>query len=55
MKKLFLIMSKLQTHYHLKLDFQKVDQLAGGKWLVHDTRHHKDSQLQGLELPCRVP
>ena len=35
MKKLFSIMSDLQTHYHLKLDFQKADQYTGGKWLVH--------------------
>ena len=27
MKKLFSIMSNLQTHYHFKLDFQKVDML----------------------------
>ena len=26
MKKLFYIMSHLQTHYHLRLDSQKVDQ-----------------------------
>ena len=25
MKKLFSIMSNLQTHYHFKLDFQKVE------------------------------
>ena len=28
-------MSNLQTYYHFKLDFQKVDQLTGGKWLIH--------------------
>ena len=27
-------MSNLQTHYHFKLDFQKVDQHTGGKWLI---------------------
>ena len=32
-KKLFSLMSKLQTYYHFELDFQKVDQHAGGKWL----------------------
>ena len=26
-------MSNLQTYYRLKLDFQKVDQHRGGKWL----------------------
>ena len=37
MKKLFSIVWKLQTHYHFKLDFQKVDQRKGGKWLIHGT------------------
>ena len=32
MEKLFYIMSNLETHYHLKLDFQKVDQHTGDKW-----------------------
>ena len=54
MKKLFSIMSHLQTHYHFKLYFQKVDQHTGGKWLIHRTKHRKDNQLQGLELPCRI-
>ena len=39
MKKLFFISSNLQTYYHLKLDFQKVDQHKGGKWLIHGTKH----------------
>ena len=47
-------MSNLKTHYYFKLDFQKVDQRAGGKWLIHSTKHHKDNQLQNLELPCRL-
>ena len=34
MKKLFSFMSNLQTHYHCKLDFQKVDQHTAGKWLI---------------------
>ena len=29
-KKWFSLMSNLQTYYYLKLDFQKVDQHAGG-------------------------
>ena len=37
MKKLFSIMSNLQTHYHFKQDFQKVNQQAGGRWLIHGT------------------
>ena len=52
--KMFSLMSKLQTYYHFKLDFQKVDQQTGGEWLIHDTKRHKDNQLQSLELPCRT-
>ena len=48
------IMSNLQHNCCLKFDFQKVDQHAGGKWLIHDTKHHKDTQLQSLKLPCRI-
>ena len=43
-------MSNLQTYYHFKLDFQKVDQHTGDKWLIHGTKRHKDNQLQSLEL-----
>ena len=38
----------------LKFDFQKVDQHAGGKWLIHDTKRRKDNQFQSLKLPCRI-
>ena len=31
-------MSNLQPNCCLKIDFQKVDQHAGGKWLIHDTK-----------------
>ena len=44
-------MPKLQRHYHFKLDFQKVDQHTGGKWLINGTKRRKDNQLQSLELP----
>ena len=37
-----------------KIDFQKVDQHAGGKWLIHDTKRRKDNQLQSLKLPYRI-
>ena len=47
-------MSILQTYYHFQLDFQKVDQHTGGKWLIHATKRHKDNQLQSLELPWRI-
>ena len=48
------IMSNLQPNCCLKIDFQKVDQHAGGKWLIHDTKRHKDNQLQSLKLTCRI-
>ena len=47
-------MSNLPTHYHFKLDFQKMDQHTVGKWLIHSTKHRKDSQLQSLDLPWRI-
>ena len=42
------------TVFFFKFDFQKVDQHAGGKWLIHDTKRRKDNQLQSLKLPCRI-
>ena len=33
----------------LKIDFQKVDQHAGGMWLIHDTKRRKDNKLQSLK------
>ena len=48
------IMSNLQPNCCLKIDFQKVDQHAGGKWLIHDTKRRKDNQLQSLKLPYRI-
>ena len=50
MKKWLFIMPILQTHYHFKLDFLKVDQHTGGKWLIHGTNHYKDNQLKSMEL-----
>ena len=48
------IMSYLQPNCCFEIDFQKVDQHAGGKWLIHDTKRRKDNQLQSLKLPCRI-
>ena len=47
-------MSYLQTNCCLKIYFQKVDQHAAGKWLIHDTKRRKDNHLQSLKLPCRI-
>ena len=35
------IMSNLHPTCCLKIDFQKVDQHAGGKWLIHNTKRRK--------------
>ena len=48
MKNLISIMSNFQTHYHIKLDFQKMDQHTGDKRLIHSTKHRKDNQLHSL-------
>ena len=47
-------MPHLQPNCCLKIDFQKVDQHAGGKWLIHDTKRREDNQLQSLKPPCRI-
>ena len=55
MKKLFPIVSNLQTYYSFKLDFPKLDQNKGGKWLIHCTKHYKDKHLQSMGLFYRIP
>ena len=47
------IMSNMQLNC-LKVDFQKVNQHTGGKWLIHDIKRRKDNLLQRLKLPCRI-
>ena len=44
MRKMFSIMSNLAL-YNFKLDFQILDPHTEGKWLIHDTKHHKDNLL----------
>ena len=48
------IMSNLQPNCSLKVNFQKVDQHARGKWLIHDTKRRKDNRLQSLKRPYRI-
>ena len=43
-------MSNMKTYFHFRLDFQKVDQHIGAKWLVYGTKRRRDNQLQNLEL-----
>ena len=47
-------MSNLEPNCCLKFDFQKMDQHAVGKRLIHDTKRRKDNPLQSLKLPCRI-
>ena len=48
-------MSNIQPNCCLKFDFQKVDQHAGGKWLIHDTKRRKGNQLQAWNSPADYP
>ena len=41
-------MSNLQPNCCLKFDFQKVDQHAGGKWLIHDTKR------RAMTISCKA-
>ena len=53
-QQIIVFLYNLQTYYHFKLNFQKVDRHTGGKWLIPGTERRKDNQLQSLELPCRI-
>ena len=46
-------MSNLQPNWCLKIDFQKVDQHAGGKWLINDTKRRKDNQVAKPKTPLQ--
>ena len=48
------IMSNQQPKLLFKIDFQTLDQHAGGKWLIHDTKRRKDNQSQSMKPPCRI-
>ena len=43
-----------QLLFKIRFPKGKVDQHAGGKWLIHGTKRRKDNQLQSLKLPCRI-
>ena len=36
-------MSNVQTNYRLKLEFQKMNQHKGEKWLIYGTKHYKEN------------
>ena len=52
-KDILSIMSNLQPNCCLKIDFQKVDQHAGGKWLIHDNQTSQGQSVAKLETPLQ--
>ena len=55
-QKMFSLMSNVQTYYHFKLDFQKVDQHTGGKWLIHGTkRQTRTTSCKAWNSPVEYP
>ena len=55
MKKLFSIVQNLQTHYHFKLDLQKVGQHTGGQWLIHDLNNARTISFKAWNSPVEYP
>ena len=49
------IVSNLPPNCCLKVDFQKVNQHAGGKWLIHDTKGKMCSCLIGKHSGRLLP
>ena len=47
-------MSNLQSHYHFKLNFQKVDQHTGGKWLIPGTKHREEESDAKPGTPLNI-
>ena len=47
-------MSHLQPSCCLKIDFQKLDQHAGGKWLIHDTKRRNNVNYNGYVSDFKV-
>ena len=52
---MFSPMSNLQTYYHFKLYFQKVDQHTRGKWLIHGTKRSKAISCKAWNSPVEYP
>ena len=46
---------KLTNQLSFEINFQKLDQHTGGKWLIHDAKYCKDNQFQSLESPVEYP
>ena len=54
-QKLFSLMSNLQTYWPFKLDFRKVDQHIGGKWLFHGTNATRTISCKAWNSPVEYP
>ena len=48
-------MSNLQAYFPFKLDFQKVDQHTGGKWLIHGTKVARTISCKAWSSPVEYP
>ena len=48
-------MSNLQTYYHFKLDFQKVDQHTGDKWLSTAPNAARTISCKAWNSPVEYP
>ena len=48
-------MSNLQPNCCLKFDFQKVDQHAGGKWLIHEPNAARTISCKAWNSPAEYP
>ena len=42
---------KFKTYNHFKLDFQKLDQQTGGKWLIHGTNTARTISCKAWNTP----
>ena len=55
-QKMFSLMSNLQTYFIiLKLDFQKMDQHTGGKWLIHGRNAARTISCNAWYSPVEYP
>ena len=54
-KKMFSIMSNLQTNYQVILDLKNVEQHTRGKWLIHGTKRHNTRTISCKAWTPRSP
>ena len=54
-KSCFTLWDVKRTHLSIKLDFQKVEQHTGGKWLIHGSKRRKDNDCKAWNSPVEYP